>query len=54
LRPDPIRDVYEPKEEKEVIYPTTFRISEKTGQFDDPFQQAEYAYGLIEAEVQDK
>ena len=45
--------IYDPKEEKEVVYLTTFRISERTEQFDDPFGQAEYAYGLIEAEVQD-
>jgi hypothetical protein len=38
-------------QEKEVVYPTAFRISEGTEQFDDPFQQAEYAYSLIETEV---
>ena len=45
--------IYEPKEEKKVVYPTAFRFSEGTEEFDDPFGQAEYAYGLIEAEVQD-
>ena len=43
--------VREPKVKKEVVYPTSFRISEGTEQFDDPFQQAEYAYSLIETEV---
>lgn len=43
--------VYEPKKKSEVVYPTTFYIKEGAEQFDDPFQQAEYAYGLIESEV---
>lgn len=43
--------VREPKVKKEVVYPTAFRISGGTEQFDDPFQQAEYAYSLIETEV---
>jgi hypothetical protein len=36
-------------QEKEVVYPTTFRMKEGTEEFDDPFGQAEYAYSLIEA-----
>lgn len=36
--------------QKEVVYPSKFRISEGTERFDDPFQQAEYAYSLIESE----
>ena len=36
---------------KEVIYPTTFRMKEGTEELDDPFGQAEYAYSLIEMEV---
>ncbi len=43
--------IYEPKEEKQVIFPTAFCINEGTEQFDDPFGQAEYAYSLIEMEV---
>lgn len=46
--------IYEPKEGKDVAHPTTFRIRERTEQLDDPFGQAEYAYSLIETEVQDK
>lgn len=37
-----------PKTEPEVIYPTSFYRKEATENFDDPFQQAEYAYSLIE------
>lgn len=40
-----------PKEEKEVVYPTTFHMKKGTEEFDDPFAQAEYAYSLIETEV---
>ncbi|TGJ77222.1 recombinase [Caproiciproducens galactitolivorans] len=40
-----------PKQEKEAIYPTVFRMKEGTEEFDDPFAQAEYAYSLIETEV---
>ena len=39
------------KQVKEVIYPTVFRMKEGTEEFDDPFGQAEYAYSLIEMEV---
>ena len=39
------------KQEKEVVYPTTFRMNEGTEEYDDPFGQAEYAYSLIETEV---
>lgn len=45
--------IWEPKEEAEVIFPTTFRLNEGSQHFDDPFQQAEYAYSLIESEVQE-
>ena len=45
-----IRDA---KEETEVVFPPTFYIKGATKQFDDPFQQAEYAYSLIEMEVQE-
>jgi hypothetical protein len=40
-----------PKQEKEVVYPTIFRMKEGREEFDDPFAQAEYAYSLIETEV---
>lgn len=33
------------------FYPTTFRMKEGTEELDDPFGQAEYAYSLIEMEV---
>jgi hypothetical protein len=50
-RAEKLGRVYEPKEKNEVVYPTAFRIIEGTERFDDPFQQAEYAYSLIESEV---
>ena len=50
-RAEKLGRVREPKVKKEVAYPTAFRISEGTEQFEDPFQQAEYAYSLIETEV---
>ena len=49
-RAEKLGRVWEPKEEKEVVFPTAFRLCESTEQFDDPFQQAEYAYSLIESE----
>ncbi len=36
---------------KEVVYPCIFRVKEGREEFDDPFAQAEYAYSLIETEV---
>lgn len=50
-RAEKLGRVYEPKDKVEVVYPTAFRIKECIKQFDDPFQQAEYAYSLIESEV---
>lgn len=50
-RAEKLGRVYEPKEATAVIYPTAFHIKEGTEQFNDPFQQAEYAYSLIESEV---
>jgi len=50
-RAEKLGRVYGPKEKHEVIYPTSFRIKEGAEQFEDPFQQAEYAYSLIESEV---
>lgn len=34
-----------------AVYPTVFRMKEGTEEFDDPFAQVEYAYSLIEMEV---
>lgn len=50
-RAEKLGRVWEPKEEKEVVFPTAFRLCEGTEEFDDPFMQAEYAYSLIETEV---
>ena len=44
--------IWGPKEKTEVVFPTVFRLNEGTQQFGDPFQQSEYAYSLIESEVQ--
>jgi hypothetical protein len=45
--------IRKPKEKIEVVFPTVFLLNEGRQQFDDPFQQAEYAYSLIESEVQE-
>jgi hypothetical protein len=50
-RAEKLGRVFEPKAKNEVVYPTAFRVKEGTERFDDPFQQAEYAYSLIESEV---
>lgn len=45
--------VYEPKEvdvEPPTMYFTIGRVAQK---YEDPFKQAEYAYGLIESEVRE-
>lgn len=52
MRAEKLGRVREPKAKKEVIFPSAFRINEGTERFDDPFQQAEYAYSLIESEEQ--
>jgi len=49
-RAEKLGRIHEPKQELEVVYPTVFRICEGTERLDDPFQQAEYAYSLIESE----
>lgn len=51
-RAEKLGRIFEPKENVEVVYPNTFRVNEGVERFDDPFQQAEYAYSLIESEVQ--
>lgn len=48
MRAEQLGRIYKPKEEKEVVYPTDFRMQKVTEEFDDPFAQAEYAYSLIE------
>ena len=53
-RTEKLGRVYEKTEEFDVVYTTAFYINKGTEQFDDPFGQAEYAYSLIETEVQDK
>ncbi len=50
-RAEKLGRVWEPKEEKKVVFPTALRLCEGTEQFDDPFMQAEYAYSLIGTEV---
>lgn len=50
-RAEKLGRIREPKEEKEAIYPNVFRTNAGTQEFDNPFQQAEYAYSLIEMEV---
>ncbi|KGP74989.1 recombinase [Desulfosporosinus sp. Tol-M] len=51
-RAEKLGRIFEPKETIEAAYPTTFHIKEGNERFDDPFQQAEYTYSLIEREVQ--
>ena len=36
---------------KEAAFPTSFRFNESTQEYSDPFEQAEYAYSLIETEM---
>ena len=50
-RAEKLGRIYEPNEETTVVYPTTFHVIEGREEFDDPFAQAEYAYSLIETEV---
>lgn len=49
-RAEKLGRIWEPKEEKEVVYPVAFHMNEETQRFDDPFEQAEYTYSLIESE----
>ncbi len=50
-RAEKLGRVNELKVKDEVVYSSTFRAKEGTERFEDPFQQAEYAYSLIEIEV---
>ncbi len=51
-RAEKLGRIREPEVKKEVIFPSAFCINEGIERFDDPFQQAEYAYSLIESEEQ--
>jgi hypothetical protein len=51
MRAEQLGRIRKPKQEKEAVYPTAFRLKEGIEEFDDPFAQAEYAYSLIETEV---
>ena len=50
-RAEKLGRIYEPKKETTVVYPIAFHVIEGREEFDDPFAQAEYAYSLIETEV---
>jgi hypothetical protein len=50
-RAEKLGRIYEPKEETTVVCPTAFHVIEGREEFHDPFGQAEYAYSLIEMEV---
>ncbi|MDD4495973.1 MAG: recombinase [Eubacteriales bacterium] len=51
-RAEKLGRIHEQKEEVDINFPTDFYINEALQQFNDPFRQAEYAYSLIEMEVQ--
>ena len=44
--------IQKPKEPEKAVFPTSFCMREGTEKFDDPFEQAEYAYNLIEPEAE--
>ncbi|SFO01498.1 recombinase [Proteiniclasticum ruminis] len=50
-RAEKLGRIWEKKEVNGSPTPTFFSIAEGNKQFDDPFRQAEYAYSLIEMEV---
>ena len=43
--------IWAPKQDNVALFPTVFRLNEVTQKYEDPFQQAEYIYSLIEVEV---
>jgi len=45
--------VFEPKEIEELQPTVQFSIGRISKKYEDPFKQAEYAYGLIESEVRE-
>jgi hypothetical protein len=51
-RAEKLGRIHEAEKQKDVVYPSTFHFIEGTERFDDPFQQAEYSYSLIESEGQ--
>jgi len=48
---DKLGRIWEKKEEKKKAIPTVFKMIAGNKQHDDPIKQAEYAYSLIEIEV---
>lgn len=50
-RAEKLGRIQKPKEAEKAIFPTSFRMREGMEKFDDPFEQAEYTYSLIETEV---
>ena len=50
-RAEKLGRIQKPEEPEKAVFPTSFRMRGGTEQFDDPFQQAEYAYSLIKTEV---
>ena len=52
-RAEKLGRIHEAEKQKDVVYPSTFHFIEGTERFDDPFQQAEYSYSLIESEEAD-
>ena len=52
-RAEALGRVFEIKETVLLEKPTTFTIGTVSKRYDDPFKQAEYAYSLIESEVED-
>ena len=49
-RAEKLGRIREPKEDVVTHFPLAFYLKEATQTFDDPFEQAEYAYSLIEME----
>ena len=49
-RAEKLGRIREPKQSEKITYPTVFQMSKSDKQFDDPFEQAEYAYSLLEIE----
>lgn len=49
-RAEKLGRIRKPEVKEDVVYPTAFHLKEGAQEFDDPFQQAEFAYSLIESE----
>lgn len=50
-RAEALGRIYEPQAAEEILPDTHFTIGRVEQKYEDPFRQAEYAYGLIEKEV---